>query len=136
MDHILSALLWAQAQTGDPFSGGGGGSEGGAPAPAPSSGGGGWENLIFIGIMLVVFYFLLIRPQQKRAKKHRTLMESLKRGDTVITNGGMYGRITAIDGNVVTIEIAKNTKVKMLKSHVGGVADADTEKELDQGAKK
>ena len=89
-------------------------------------------NMIFILLMLVVFYFLLIRPQQKRAKTHKALIGALKRGDSVITSSGIYGRIVEIKGNVITLEIAKNTRIKILRNYVGGLATADTEKELAQ----
>lgn len=59
-------------------------------------------NLVPLIFMFAIFYFLLIRPQQKKAKEHRTLLDSLKKGDQVITAGGMHGKVTAIDENVVT----------------------------------
>ncbi len=105
--------------------------DGGGSVAAPAAGGG-MESLILIGVMLVVFYFLLIRPQQKRAKKHTNLIESLKRGDEVITSSGIFGKIALIEGNTVTLEIAKNTKIKVLKNYVGGIANSETEKELAQ----
>ena len=83
--------------------------------------------------MLVLFYFLLIRPQQKRAKQHRELVGALKRGDSVITTSGIFGRIVDIDGNAMTLEIAKNTHVKILKSYVAGISTPDTESALAQG---
>lgn len=115
--------------------GGGAAAPAGAPAAAPASGslpggGGGYEQILFIVLMFVVFYFLLIRPQQKQRKKHQELVKNLKRGDTVITNSGMFGEIVAMDETSVTLEIAKNTRVKMLKSYVGGLANAETEKKL------
>ena len=103
--------------------------EGGGAAPGPAAGGG-MESLVLIGIMLVVFYFLLIRPQQQRAKKHKSLVEGLKRGDEVITSSGIFGKIVLIEGNAVTLEIAKGTRIKVLKSYVGGLATPETEKEL------
>ncbi len=90
------------------------------------------EPIIFLVLMLVVFYFFLIRPQQKRAKKHKAMVSALKRGDTVITNSGIKGRITGIDGQWVTVEIAKGTRVEILKSFVGGIADESTEQQLAQ----
>jgi preprotein translocase subunit YajC len=106
---------------------------GGGPAAArPPQGCGGPEQLIFMVLMLVVFYFLLIRPQQKRMKQHKTMVEGLKRGDSIITSGGIYGRISSIEGNVLTVEIAKGTNIRILKSYVGGVANEQTEKDLSQ----
>ncbi len=90
----------------------------------------GYESIIMIVMMFAVFYFLIIRPQQKQRKKHQDLVKSLKRGDTVITNSGIFGEIVAIDDGSVTLEIAKNTRVKMLKGYVGGLANAETEKKL------
>lgn len=136
LDRLLEVLIIAQvgdgaavpagsAATGAPPGAGGG-------AHPPMGCAGGPEQLLFIGLMLVLFYFMLIRPQQKRAKQHRELMGSLKRGDTVITASGIFGRIVDIDGNVMTLEIAKNTHIKILKSQVGGLANSDTENKLAQ----
>ncbi len=105
---------------------------GGPPVGAKPPGCGGPEQLIFMLGMLVLFYFLLIRPQQKRMKQHKAMVESLKRGDSVITSSGIYGRITSIEGNVLTVEIAKGTNIRILKSYVGGVANEQTEKDLSQ----
>lgn len=107
---------------------------GGAPPGARSAPGcGGPEQLILMLGMLVLFYFLLIRPQQKRMKAHKTMVEGLKRGDSVITSSGIYGRIQAIEGNVLTVEIAKGTNIRILKSYVGGVANEQTEQDLAKG---
>lgn len=78
------------------------------------------QTLIFFGIMIAIFYLLIFRPQQKRAKQHKELVSALKRGDTVITNSGIYGRVSQIDDHVVHLEIAKDTVVRVLKSHVAG----------------
>ena len=91
------------------------------PAPQAGQGGGAGQMLTsFLPLILifVIFYFLLIRPQQKRAKQHKTFMENLKKGDTVITSGGLYGKITGITDEAVTIEIAEKVRVKILKSAV------------------
>jgi preprotein translocase subunit YajC len=90
--------------------------------------------MIWIVVMIAVFWLVLIRPQQKRAKKQQEMIGGLKRGDKVITSGGIYGRVIAIEGPTVTLEIAKNTQIKLLKSHVAGTASEDTEKELDKSA--
>jgi preprotein translocase subunit YajC len=122
-------LAQAEMAGGQPANG----ASGAAPAAArPPQGCGGPEQLIFMVLMLVVFYFLLIRPQQKRMKQHKAMVEGLKRGDSVITSSGIYGRIASIEGNVLTIEIAKGTNIRILKSYVGGVANEQTEKDLTQ----
>ena len=72
-------------------------------------------------LMFAVLYFLMIRPQQKRAKEHDTMMAALKKGDIVRTNGGIRGEITALDERDVTIEIADRTRVKVLRTHVAGL---------------
>lgn len=105
----------------------------GAPAGArPPSGCGGPEQLLFMLGMLVLFYFLLIRPQQKRAKTHKAMVEALKRGDSVITSSGIYGKIVSVDGTVLTIEIAKGTQIRILKGYVGGVATDQTAEDLNK----
>jgi preprotein translocase subunit YajC len=80
--------------------------------------GGGVMAFLPLILLFVVFYFLLIRPQQKRAKQHKMFMENLKKGDSVVTSGGLYGRITGITDEAVTIEIAEKVRVKVLKSAV------------------
>jgi len=86
------------------------------------SGAGGYAGLIPLVLMFVIFYFLLIRPQQKKAKQHRELLSSLKRGDSVITNGGIYGRIAEINENVITLEVADKVRIKVARSFVSGLS--------------
>jgi preprotein translocase subunit YajC len=69
-------------------------------------------------LLFVVFYFLLIRPQQKRAKTHKQFIENLKRGDTVVTSGGLYGKITGVTEDAVTMEVAEKVRVKVAKNAV------------------
>lgn len=76
-------------------------------------------------IMLGIFYFLLIRPQQKKAKEHRALLEALKKGDSVVTAGGVFGKVTALDENVVTLEIATGVNIKIKKGHIAEVVKKD-----------
>jgi preprotein translocase subunit YajC len=85
-----------------------------------SSGGQGGSMMTFLPLILLfaVFYFLLIRPQQKRAKQHKTFMESLKKGDTVVTSGGLYGKITGITDETITLEIAEKVRVRVTKSSI------------------
>lgn len=97
-----------------------------APA-APMGGGNGWATLILFGAMILVFWLLIFRPQQKKQKEHTKLLEGLNRGDSVLTTSGIYGKVVAIADNVVTIEIAPNVRVKMLKSQVAGRASSPDE---------
>lgn len=138
MDRIYDLFatahgLLAQVETTvAPATGGGAAAPGGAPVGARPPGCGGPEQLLFMLGMLVLFYFLLIRPQQKRAKQHKAMVDSLKRGDSVITSSGIYGRIVSVDGNVLTVEIAKGTQIRILKGYVGGVANETTAEELNK----
>lgn len=71
-------------------------------------------------VMFAIFYFLLIRPQQKKAKLHREMLSNLKKGDRVLTAGGIYGRITEVSGDVLTIEIGKDLKIDVNRAYVAG----------------
>ncbi len=83
---------------------------------------GGQPNPIagFIPIILifVVFYFLLIRPQQKRAKQHKEMIQNLQKGDEIITSGGLYGKIVGITDEFITLEVAENVKVKVARNFI------------------
>jgi preprotein translocase subunit YajC len=85
-----------------------------------TGGGQGGSMMTFLPLILLfaVFYFLLIRPQQKRAKQHKTFMESLKKGDSVVTSGGLYGKITGITDETITLEIAEKVRVRVTKGSV------------------
>jgi preprotein translocase subunit YajC len=76
-------------------------------------------------IMIGIFYFLLIRPQQKKAKEHRSLLDSLKKGDNVVTAGGLYGKVNAVDDNIVNLEIATGVNIKIKKGHIAEVVKKD-----------
>jgi preprotein translocase subunit YajC len=84
----------------------------------------------FLPIILIfaIFYFLLIRPQQKRAKDHRALLSSLKVGDQVLTSGGIYGRVTGLRDDVITLEISDKVRVKVGRGHIAGVVKTDVMK--------
>ena len=102
---------------------------GGGSAPGPMGcGGGGTEQIGLLLLMFAVLYFLMIRPQQKRAKQHETMMGALQKGDIVRTNGGIRGEITALDERDVTVEIADRTRIKVLRSHVAGLDQPPEEK--------
>lgn len=80
--------------------------------------GGGWLSLLPMVLIFVIFYLLLIRPQQKRAKQHKAMVAELAKGDEIVTNGGTLGRITAVDDNFVTVEIAAGVRVKVQRAAV------------------
>lgn len=84
-------------------------------------GGGNYMSLIFIVAVFAIFYFILIRPQQKRAKQHKEFLANLKKGDKIITSGGLYGTITGISDDSVTIEIAEKVRVKVDKGTVAAL---------------
>ena len=76
-------------------------------------------------LMFAIFYFLLIRPQQKKAKQHKSMLASIKKGDRVVTSGGLHGVITGITDDVVTMEIAPKVRVKVSRGSIAGVARRD-----------
>ncbi len=92
-----------------------GGAPAGAPAAQPPGVGG---MLVPFVAMFAVMYFLMIRPQQKKAKQQLEMLNSLKHGDEVLTSSGILGKVTGITDKVVTVEIADDVRVKMLKSQV------------------
>jgi len=104
------------------------------PAWAQGSGGaaagGGYESLILIVLMFAVLYFLMIRPQMKRAKEHKTLLEALQKGDEVVAAGGMLGRISKISENYVTLEIADKVEVQVQRPAVQLVLPKGTIKNI------
>ncbi|MFW5498369.1 MULTISPECIES: preprotein translocase subunit YajC [unclassified Maridesulfovibrio] len=74
-------------------------------------------------LMFAIFYFLLIRPQQKKAKEHKAMLDAIQRGDRVLTAGGIYGRVTAVDGDELTVELAEGMQVKVERSFVSNLAN-------------
>lgn len=72
--------------------------------------------------MVVIFYFLLIRPQQKKSKEHKALLDNLKKGDRIITSGGMIGTIINIDDQIVNVEIADKVRIEMGRPYIAGFA--------------
>jgi preprotein translocase subunit YajC len=83
-----------------------------------ASGGAGWEGLIPLILLFVIFYFLLIRPQQKKVKEHRKLVSELAKGDEVITYGGIGGKVRELDEAFLDLEIAPNVVVKVDRQNV------------------
>ena len=87
-------------------------------APAVGQSGNAYQSLVFIVLIIVVFYFFMIRPQMKRQKELKNFRETLKKGDKIITNGGIYGKIMDVKEQTLTVEIADNVLVKVDKSAV------------------
>ena len=87
---------------------------------------GGIVSFIPLILIFVIFYFLLIRPQQKKAKEHQAYLANLNKGDMVVTSGGLHGQITGITDTVVTLEIADNIRVKVSRQHILGSKAAVT----------
>ncbi len=104
---MFSSLAYAAGSTG---------------APA----GGGIESMLVqfmpLILMFVVFYFLLIRPQQKKAKKHKEMLAELKKGDHIITSSGILGRVTNIEGDVLVLDLG-STEIKVIRGYVAAVVD-------------
>ena len=96
---------------------------------APPQGGAASGLFMFV-VLAAVFYFLLIRPQMKQVKEHRKLVESLAKGDEVVTSGGMLGRINEIGDNFLVLEISKDVEVKVQKQSVTQVMPKGTLKSL------
>jgi len=86
-----------------------------------------FSAFIPIILMFVIFYFLLIRPQQKKQKEHRALVNNLKKDDRVVTSGGIYGKITGVDDQTVTVEIADKVRIKISRGNISNVLQ-DTSK--------
>jgi len=103
---MITDVLYAMGNTG--------GAEQGGGAALLSS-------LMPLILIFVIFYFLLIRPQAKRAKEHKKMLENLKKGDKVITAGGIYGVIESLDQKTAIVKIAENVKVKVSRNTIAGL---------------
>lgn len=96
------------------------------PAFAQAGGAGGSDiflQLMPILLMVVIFYFLLFRPQQQRMKQHREMVANIRRGDTVVTSGGIVGKVSRVreESNEIEVEIAENTRIRVVRSSVSEV---------------
>ena len=97
-------------------------------APAGGDGGGGIAStLVMFALIIGIFYFMILRPQQKRQKDRQKLLDALKKGDKVITSGGMYGTIAGIDEKTVLVQVADNVKMKLERSAITAVLGDGTE---------
>jgi len=99
-------------------------SEAYAQAAGGAGGGGAFQAFLPLILIFVVFYFLLIRPQQKKMKQHREMLDAIRRGDKVVTGGGIMGTVTKVDSDTeVTVEIAKDVKVKIQRGTISAVVN-------------
>jgi preprotein translocase subunit YajC len=92
--------------------GGGGGAAGG---------GGDFSFIIMMGVLFAIFYFLMIRPQQKKQKDVKNMIANLAHGDLVMTSGGIQGKVTGLTDTIVTLEIADKVKIKVARNFIGAV---------------
>ena len=93
-----------------------------APAPAASP----WQFPLLMLGLFVVMYFMMIRPQMKRQKEHKAMLEKISKGDEVLTNGGIAGVVTQIGDNFVTVEVADNVRIRVQKGAIGNVLPKGT----------
>ncbi|MFH1282085.1 MAG: preprotein translocase subunit YajC [bacterium] len=96
---MLVSLLYAEAQ---------------AAQGAPQAGSG-LMNFVPLIVIFAIFYFLIIRPQQKKSKDHQEMLSQIQKGDQVLTNGGIYGTVAALRGNVVELKVADDVKIRVAK---------------------
>ena len=101
-----------------------------AQAAAPGGDAGGFMGLLPIVLMFVLLYFLMIRPQMKRAKEHKQMVEALQKGDEVVTSGGVVGRISEMGEAYVTLEIAPNVEISVQRGSVQTLLPKGTLKSL------
>jgi preprotein translocase subunit YajC len=92
--------------------------------------GGGIESMLLIVVMFGVLYFLMIRPQMKRAKEHKAMVEALQKGDEIVSAGGILGRVSKIDDGYVTLEVAKGVEMQLQRSAVQVVLPKGTIKNM------
>jgi preprotein translocase subunit YajC len=97
-----------------------------AYAQAGGEAGGSLFSLLPLVVIFVLFYFLLIRPQQKRAKQHKEMVAALSKGEEVVTNGGLLGKVIEVDDNFITVEISSGLNVKVQRQAVAQVMPKGT----------
>lgn len=91
-----------------------------APPPGDGADGGGglMSMLIMFGLVIGIMYFMMIRPQQKRQKEHQSLLDSIRKGDRVITTSGMHGTVVEVDDKTMTVQVADNVKIKFERAAI------------------
>ncbi|MBL4772769.1 MAG: preprotein translocase subunit YajC [Alcanivoracaceae bacterium] len=101
-----------------------------AQASGVTSAGGGFGSLIPLVLIFVAMYFLLIRPQQKKVKMHQAMVAALGKGDEVITNGGILGKIISLDDSFVNVEIAQNVTINLQRGAIANIMPKGTIKSV------
>jgi preprotein translocase subunit YajC len=89
------------------------------------AGGGSFGAFIPLILMFAIFYFLLIRPQQKKAKAHKQMLSSVRKGDKIVSSGGLHGLVTGVTDDVITMEIAPKVRVKISRGSIAGILRRD-----------
>jgi len=89
--------------------------------PQGEGGGGLTSTLVMFGLIFVIFYFMIIRPQQKRQKDRQKMLDAMKKGDKIVTSGGIHGTVIGVEDKIVLVQIADNVKVKVDRGSVGNV---------------
>ncbi|MBX3349243.1 MAG: preprotein translocase subunit YajC [Nitrospira sp.] len=110
---MMESLAWAEGTGG----------------AAAGGGAGGILSLIPFLLIFVIFYFLLIRPQQQKQKQQQALLDAVKKGDKVVTTSGIWGTVTNLGKDTVTLQIADNTKIKMQRENISRLRTEDEDKE-------
>jgi len=108
----------------------------GADPITPITGPGPLIQFFPLVLVMVIFYFLMIRPQQQKAKEHRQMLDDLKRNDRVLTNGGIYGRIIELNERDVTLEIAQNVRIQVDRGHIETIVNGTKPVAKAGGAEK
>ncbi len=102
-----------------------------AMAPAPDGQGGGGSmisTLIMFGAIFAIFYFMIIRPQQKRAKVQKAMLEAIQKGDKVVLSGGMHGTVSGLEDKTVLVDVGNNVKIKFERSAIATVLKENSDK--------
>jgi preprotein translocase subunit YajC len=102
------------------------------PASDAAGAASGYSSLIMMALFAIVFYFLLIRPQSKRQKEHKSMLDSIEKGDEVVTNGGILGKVTKITEGFIVLNVANNVEMKFQKHAVTATLPKGTIKAVNE----
>lgn len=98
-----------------------------APGPAPALGEQLLQMLPMFFIIVAIFYFVIYRPQKQQREKHKVMLEQLKKGDKVVTTGGIYGTVTNLGKETVTLQVSDNAKIKVGREHIARLRGEDVD---------